>query len=143
MNVLFVCTGNTCRSPMAEKILKKIATDEGLELAVKSAGILAIEDLPASEHARTVMQEYGVEDDHSAKKVTRKLLKWADLVFTMTEGHKQVLVEQYPEFIEKIKMLKESGDISDPFGNDLEVYRETAKEIEAAIRTFLDRRKIL
>lgn len=129
--------------PNGRENFKKIATDEGLELAVKSAGILAIEDLPASEHARTVMQEYGVEDDHSAKKVTRKLLKWADLVFTMTEGHKQVLVEQYPEFIEKIKMLKESGDISDPFGNDLEVYRETAKEIEAAIRTFLDRRKIL
>ncbi|MFV9510396.1 low molecular weight protein arginine phosphatase [Tepidibacillus sp. LV47] len=107
MNVLFVCTGNTCRSPMAEKILQKKAKENQIDLQVKSAGIAAFEGQPASKHARQVMKDYGMDDRHQTRRVSKELLEWADLILTMTEGHKSVLIDQYPEFAEKVYTLKE------------------------------------
>jgi len=128
---------------MAEKILKKKAAEVQMELEVQSAGIMAFEGLPASGHAQQVMQEYGMSENHQTQRVTKKLLEWSDLVLTMTEGHRDVLIEQYPEFSNRIFTLKEysykqkdkalSYDVEDPFGGSLDIYRKTALEIEQAI----------
>ena len=107
MNILFVCTGNTCRSPMAEKMLQKIAKDKQLDLQVKSAGVAAIEGYSASNHAKQVLKDYGAETVHQTTKVNKNLIDWADVVLTMTMGHKELLLSQFPEARRNVYTLKE------------------------------------
>lgn len=154
MNILFVCTGNTCRSPMAEKLLQKKAMDNDIDLNVISAGIFAFDGYSASDNAKRVIKEYGLEDDHITKKVNNELIVWADLILTMTTGHKHLLIEMMPEYNGKVYTLKEyvqidvdiiddsSLDITDPFGGNIDIYRKTAQEIEHAIDTLIKNFKL-
>ncbi|MBM7571274.1 low molecular weight protein arginine phosphatase [Aquibacillus albus] len=102
MKVLFVCTGNTCRSPMAAALLKHISSAE-----VKSAGIYAGPGQPASQGTVDVLREQGILFDHASQPVTVDLLNWADLILTMTTQHKQALALQYPTITDKLFTLKE------------------------------------
>lgn len=152
MNILFVCTGNTCRSPIAEKILKKRVLEENLDIVVKSAGISAIEGYSYSKHAETIIRDY-LDEEHRTQNVSKELLDWADLILTMTNSHKQKLVAQESELIDKIFTLKEyaqidelsqkvtSLDVADPFGGDLVTYQHTAKEIEDLVNKLLTKIK--
>lgn len=104
--VLFVCTGNTCRSPMAEALLKDMASEQ---FEVKSAGLYAVDGQDAYPHVKTVLEKRGIPIQHHSQKVTPELVNWADLILTMTQGHKAALIQQYPEKIEAIMTLKEAA----------------------------------
>ena len=137
MNIYFVCTGNTCRSPMAAAILsnKNISN-----VAVKSAGIYALEGGEMSVNAQEVLNEKGIAHAHKSNVVTEADLNWADLVLTMTKAHKELLLRYYPHIIDKVFTLKEYTtskmdlDVSDPYGGDLNTYRQTFEELSELIK---------
>ena len=135
MNILFVCTGNTCRSAMAAAIMDKIAQENDLDIFIESAGIFAEDGHSASENAIKALLKYGIDlSNHKTQPVTEDLIKQCDLILTMTEGHKK-LIE--PMAKGKVFTLLEyagsNGDIQDPYGGDIDEYEETAQEIYDAL----------
>lgn len=132
MRILFVCTGNTCRSPMAQELAKSYFP-EGTE--VLSAGIHALEGAKVSENAVLVMKEKGRDiSQHRAVSLTREMMASSGQIITMTKDQKDFLTAIYPEFKDKIRCLGhvagEERDITDPWGHSLEVYRQCAQQME-------------
>lgn len=108
MNILFVCTGNTCRSPMAEAILKH----KSPTLNVKSAGVYANNNDDANPLTLQMLDKNGISFKHDAQQVTDDLLEWAHYVFTMTQSHNQILESHYAKHQDKYYVLKEF--VNDP-----------------------------
>lgn len=139
MNILFVCTGNTCRSPMAQALLEEKAKEIGISLNIKSAGIFALDGQRASKEAIEVLKADGIDiSSHRANMIYRDLLEEADLILTMAVSHKGVLLSQYKFIKGKVYTLKEYAygieeDVVDPFGRDINVYKDTKEEIEKAL----------
>jgi protein-tyrosine-phosphatase len=133
MRVLLVCSGNTCRSPMAGALLQHLWSGEE-PLEVLTAGTATVEGLPASAHAVTAMQECGLDlGAHRSRPVTQELLESVDLVLTMTRSHRAALKAQFPGQAAKIHTLAEyvgsPRDVEDPFGGSLDEYRRTAQSL--------------
>ncbi|ANU27467.1 low molecular weight protein arginine phosphatase [Planococcus versutus] len=134
MNILFVCTGNTCRSPMAEAIL---SAKQGDKIEARSAGIYAgIE--PLTKNAQTVLVQQGISFDHMSNPLDIESLKWAELILTMTHSHKMTVLQVYPEAATKIYTIAEfadgsTKDISDPYGGSLALYKKTFDELQSLI----------
>ena len=105
--VLFICTGNTCRSPMAEAMLRHSARERGLAVEVRSAGTSTIHGMPVSDKSIQALKSRLIEHEGTSSPVQAELVKWADYIFTMTEGHKQSLMLMYPESSGKVYTLKE------------------------------------
>ena len=91
LNILFVCTGNTCRSPLAQAVLQEKIDRENLEIAVDSAGVCCGYGEPMSAHTTAIIESMGIFFTHTSQPVTQKLIDDADIVVTMTHGHKQLL----------------------------------------------------
>ncbi|MFJ7639587.1 low molecular weight protein arginine phosphatase [Peribacillus sp. NPDC097264] len=145
IRVLFVCTGNTCRSPMAEAILKS-KNISGIE--VRSAGVYATPGQDASEYAKRVLDENDMWNHHRSTLLSQQDLDWATHIFTMTEGHKSVILNTFPTIDHKTFTLKEfiqddkyDKDILDPFGGSENLYRETFKELHGLIVELVKRLK--
>lgn len=139
--ILFVCTGNTCRSPMAEALFNQL-NPEGCHEA-HSAGLAALAGQPASPQAIEVMrQAYGLDlTGHLARQAGDDLLNEASLIVTMTADQKRHLLHLAPHVSGKLMTLAEAagqtnGDVQDPYGGDAACYLDTAAEIAALIRLF-------
>ena len=144
-NILFVCTGNTCRSPMAEAILRSYQL-EGVE--VRSAGVYAYPGDAASVNARLVLDDHEIRHNHAASTLSDDDVEWADYIFTMTEGHKQLIASRYPQVIERTFTLKEfvredlsDRDVSDPFGGSKQMYERTFMELKQLINELVEKIK--
>ena len=141
MNILFVCTGNTCRSPMAAALMNKIALDEGLEVRIESAGIFAEEGAPASTEAIITMKKYDIDLlGHHAQQINSELIEKSDIILTMTQGQKMLFNDVSAN---KVYTLCEyagvEGDIDDPFGGDVEEYEEVAQMLYLALQAIVEK----
>ena len=143
MNILLICTGNTCRSAMAEGILNKIISNNGAndKFTVLSAGISVFSPTKASDNAILTLKDMGIDiSSHISTQLTEEMIHDADIILTMTASHKQIIKNVCDEITDKIYTLMgyaygTDKDISDPYGMDLETYKKCAKEIYDALTT--------
>lgn len=146
---LFVCTGNTCRSPMAEALFRKMLAerykcndDELLDrgFTVVSAGLAAYPGAPANSEAIKLLHEEGIDlTSHESQPVTEELLFHCDHILTMTQNHLDAILGSFPELKGTARLLSETGkSVSDPIGGGREEYKLCRDEIEGYLKTLLD-----
>src|SRR5471032_1595705 len=145
-NVLFVCTGNICRSPMAQGLFAELIRGRR-DIEVTSAGIGAVGGQPPSPYAVEVMLEIGIDIRNvRSKPLMADLVRKADFIFVMTYGHLDSMLLLFPSAAEKMFLLREfetdlpvmERELSDPIGQSREVYRECRDQIQAALPRLLD-----
>ncbi|BAM04451.1 arsenate reductase/protein-tyrosine-phosphatase family protein [Phycisphaera mikurensis] len=134
LHILFVCTGNTCRSPMAEAFARQAVADGGGGVTVSSAGVSAVDGYAASPEA--VAEAAGAGGglaDHRSHALTAQAVVDADVIYTLTADHLDLLVSRFPDAASKASRLDPGADVSDPIGGDAEDYRRAADQIRAAV----------
>ena len=149
MKVMFICTGNTCRSAMAEAYAKKIVHEQNLKLQFYSAGTYASTGEHASFNSIEVMKEHDVDlSMHTATNIIDSDINNMDLILCATNSHKIFLTHYYPDLASKIYTIKEyadkcstpsDADIKDPWGYDLNAYRICAAEIIVCVDIIINK----
>jgi protein-tyrosine phosphatase len=148
--ILFVCTGNTCRSPMAEGMFRHLLCErlkcgpEQLDdhgLIVASAGIAASYGMPASPESTELMADMGIDIRvHESQPLTARLLNHADFVYTMTRGHRNAILAQRPDLADCVHVLAPDGsDVPDPIGGGMDEYRRCQHAIESHLQQIISR----
>lgn len=141
MKIMFVCTGNTCRSPMAHAfMLDMLAKYNVDDVEVDSAGLYCEEGAPISEYSKKALEHYDIEFSHESKPLTKEDIDTFDYIICMTASHKRALEDIVPK--EKLFTMDDftkKGDISDPYGQSLEVYLKTAEQIKSAISEIISK----
>lgn len=134
MKILFVCTGNTCRSPMAEGIFKSFTKDSPVNFEIKSAGLSAIDGERVSENSVKACRDIGVDiSGHTATNIKNDDLKDTDLFVVMTMSHaKALMTSGVPQ--NKIYIL----NVEDPYGGSLEIYKECCESIKSQLLILLE-----
>ncbi|RPI81174.1 MAG: low molecular weight protein arginine phosphatase [Chloroflexi bacterium] len=140
-SILFVCTANICRSPIASALFRATISKEvdASDWVIDSAGTWAVEGKPAAEYSQAVVKALGQDlSTHRSKSITMEMLRSYDLVLVMEAFHKEALAAEFPEYKGKIFQLSEltgrKFDVRDPYGSELEDYRDTAKLINGILR---------
>lgn len=141
--VVLVCTGNTCRSPMAETLLReRFRVKFGREdlVRVLSAGVAAGSGYGASSQAVEVMGQRGLDlTGHSSQPLDDELINVADVILTMTRGHRSAILAAWPELSDRVQTLRrDGGDVSDPVGMPVEVYEACAKQIDSELEAWIE-----
>ena len=140
LTLLFVCTGNTCRSPMAEQIFNEQARD--LSAHAISAGLNAKPGSPINPQAADALTQLGYSPkDHSSTLVSAEVVEKADVILTFTKYQKDEVAKRFPAAVEKLFTISEyanteigkSEDVADPYGKSAEVYKETAETIDSLV----------
>ena len=144
MQWLFVCTGNTCRSAMAVGMCRALLAEKlgcGVDeleekgYMIRSAGTMNLQGIPASEGATAVCAERGIDlSDHRSSALSRARIEESDLVLAMTRAHREAVLALYPDDASKCIVVSAQGDIPDPVGQPLDVFRRCADRIERAIK---------
>jgi protein-tyrosine phosphatase len=144
--VLFVCTANICRSPMAAGLFDALVEDRGLTFQAQSAGTAALVGKPAAPYTHQVANELELDfDGHRARQVDETMIRDADLVLTMTPQHRETLRRNFEDSKEKIYTLPEYsvgdplGGIADPYGHSIGTYRASAQEILHHVELVVER----
>ena len=139
MNIIFVCTGNTCRSPMAQAIMldrvKKLNIDN---INIESRGINCVEGDPLSENSKLALKSMNIDFEHLSKPITMDDIAWADMIICMTSRHAALLNNVVPS--NKLSTFNDytfKGDVVDPYGQPLDVYLKTAEQIKEGIEKIL------
>jgi protein-tyrosine phosphatase len=152
VNFLFVCTGNTCRSPMAEGMFKRYLAEklgckvdmlEEMGYRISSAGTLALAGLPASPESVKACEAKGIDiTDHNSVALTGQLIEESDYIFAMSNSHLDKIKGLKPEAVNKSKLLIKNGNVPDPIGHSQHFYNECSDMIEDAVKRIISELKI-
>lgn len=138
MKIVFVCTGNTCRSPLAQAIAQKYAEEKGLDIDFDSAGLSCSYGHEMAEHSKKIIEEMGIFFTHTSQPITQKLIERTDYFVTMERWQKEALMQVAPGKTFCFADFGNEGDVDDPYGQSYQVYLETAEKIGRVIPTIIE-----